>query len=173
MNDEEYAKKAQRAAMAESNKRQPEKNAALEEGIDAFKSGASWKTCPYKHTKPPTQAYDIKRPNAPFELAAGTKVAEGTGTIMLVPPPLKYEKAEAWKRGWLIAYWNDILAIRKNCMQKLNNCIRHIEALTMEYKAINKMVEEDFFKHFFAILNIERSLMNLRVAFITQTITIF
>jgi hypothetical protein len=144
--DQEYLEKAQSAALAESDKRRPEKYASLAEGIVAFKSGTPWEKCPYKHTKPPSQVFDVKNPSAPFELEPGTMVV---GTIMAVQPPLEYEKAKAWKRGWLIAYWHEIMLLRKAGIQKIRRCIKYIESLESEYSVLQKKVKEGFFEHYF------------------------
>jgi hypothetical protein len=121
------------------------RRASLIEGIDAFQSGNFTSDCPYDHTKPRPRVYDINKPNVYIE---ESEILRGF-TYRWELPPIEYEKAEAWKRGWLLAYWYENMEKRKAYIEKVKESIDYLKSWEPKCRASLKLIDKGFSKHFF------------------------
>ena len=114
------------------------------EGIKAFQHGFFAEDCPYEHQILSPRVYDINNPNVYME---EKEMINGVSYRWKLPP-LEYVKAEAWKQGWLLAYWHKIMMNRKGYIKKIIKCVKHLNSCGTNHIYFKNLVEEGFFKHY-------------------------
>jgi hypothetical protein len=137
------------------------RGASLIEGIDAYQSGNFTCDCPYDHIKPRPRVYDINKPNVYIE--ESEMLLDVTYRWEL--PPIEFEKAEAWKRGWLLAYWYENMEKRKAYIEKVRESIDYLKSWEPKCRALLKLINEGFSKHFFNHFRNIKKLKHLKKEF--------
>ena len=134
---------------------------SLKEGIIAYQRGFFANDCPYDHSKPYLRVYDVSKPNVYLDESQMRKGVHYRWEL----PPIEYEKAEAWKRGWLIAYWFENMEKRKAYIAKIRSCIDHLKLCANNYYSNAKLTDTGVIKNLFNRLTNFKKLKHLEEEF--------